>query len=109
MTAILFEYERLLSECLLSGNLVSGDLVSRVSEGLLSEGVLSEDLLDGHSLEGCSGAHERWQPLTLLHSAYSNMCSKHKHTYFFVFAVTGTDAKEYPDAPSLACALQHHC
>ena len=40
---------------------------------------------------------------------YSNMCSKHKHTYFFVFSVTGTDAKEYLDAPSLACALQHHC
>ena len=34
-------------------------------------------LCDADSLEGCSGAHERWQPLTLLHSAYSDMCSKH--------------------------------
>ena len=34
-------------------------------------------LCDTDSLDGCSGAHERWQPLTLLHSAYSDMCSKH--------------------------------
>ena len=35
MTAILFEYEGLLSECLLSGNLMSGNLLS---EGLFSGG-----------------------------------------------------------------------